>query len=347
VLGTGQMGSAIARVVLEKKGMELAGVYARRPERAGLDVGEAIGLGRELGLAVDGDLAALVARTRADIAIQATCSRVAEAVEEIRVLLRAGVDVVSIAEEMAYPAAASPALAAEIDDLAARNGATVLGTGINPGFVLDLLVIALTGVCAQVDSIEAKRVNDLSPYGPSVLSSQGVGLTPEQFREGLEDGSVTGHMGFPETIAMIADAVGWSIERVEESREPIISSVRRSTPFVEVEPGCAAGCLQTAIAYARGKPVIELIHPQQIHPEVEGVATGDFIEIHGTPDVSLSGSPEIPGGVATAALAVNVIPRVLDAAPGLKTMSELPVPAALIGDVRARITGHKGGSAHG
>jgi len=177
-------------------------------------------------------------------------------------------------------------------------------------------------------------VNDLSPYGPTVLDSQGVGLTPDEFRLGLEEGRVVGHFGFRESITMVADALGWEIERITETREPIISSVSRSTPIVTVEPGQVAGCHHTAVAFRQGRPVIKLIHPQQILHHYEDVETGDRIEIRGTPDISVSSSPEIPGGVATASLAVNMIPRVLNADPGLYSMADLPVPAAMLGDAR-------------
>lgn len=334
LLGTGQMGSGIARLVLEKRGLELVGAYGRRKDRASTDLGRAIGLGRDLGIAISADLAAEVARSRPHVAIQTTCSRLTDAREEIATLIRHGVHVISIAEEMAYPAATSAVAATELHRLATEHGVAVLGTGVNPGFVLDLLVIALTGVCADVRSIVATRVNDLSPYGPSVLASQGVGLTTEAFRAGLEDGSVAGHVGFPQSIRIIADTLGWELERIEERREAIVSKVRRETRFVIVEPGHVAGCLHTATAYRAGEAVITLVHPQQVHPHLEGVATGDTIEITGTPSVRLGGSPEIPGGLATIALAVNMIPRVLDAPPGLHGMADLPVPAAMLGDAR-------------
>jgi 4-hydroxy-tetrahydrodipicolinate reductase len=331
VLGTGQMGSGIARLALEVPALELAGAWARRPERAGLDVGRAIGLGRDLGLRVEPDLAALLARARPDVAIQATCSRVADAQGELEACVRAGACVVSIAEEMVWPRAAAPALAERLDRLARERGVAVLGTGVNPGFVLDLLVAALTGACARVDAISARRVNDLSPYGPTVLAAQGVGLSPEAFHAGVAAGRVVGHVGFPQSIGLLAAALGWEIERIEETREPIVSSVRRGTPFAAVEPGQAAGCLHTAVAWRAGKPAITLVHPQQVRPELEGVETGDEIQIAGEPCVRLAGSPEIPGGAATIALAVNAIPRVFAAAPGLHTPLDLPVPTALRG----------------
>ncbi len=331
VLGTGQMGSGIARLVLDKPGMTLVGAYARRAERAGIDLGQVIGLEGQLGLAIESDLARMIGTARPHIAIQATCSRLDDAMPEITTLLQHGVNVISIAEQMAWPAATSPDTASHLHRLAVEHGASILGTGINPGFVLDLLIVALSGVCLEVESIAASRVNDLSPYGHTVLSSQGVGLTPEQFRRGLEQGTVVGHYGFAESIQLIAAALGWEIERIEQTREPIISTVPRQTPHIRIESGQVAGCHHRAIAYRDGRPVITLDHPQQVLPGAEGTETGDRIEIRGTPDVQLAGSPEIPGGQGTIALAVNMIPRVLDAAPGLCTMLDLPVPAAMPG----------------
>ena len=334
VLGTGQMGSGIARQILRTPGLELAGAVARRAARGGLDLGRAIDLGRDLGLAVDADLEVAIARARPDVAIQATCSRVADAREEITALLRRGIHVVSIAEEMAWPAARAPAVARELHALAVAHGAAVLGTGVNPGFVLDLLVVVLSGVCADVRTITATRVNDLAPYGPTVLREKGVGLTPEAFRTGLADGSVVGHHGFAESIHMIAAALGWTIDRIEERREPIVARIRRETPLVRVEPGEVAGCLHTAVAWRAGSPAVTLVHPQQVQPHVEGVETGDTIEIAATPDVRVTARPEIPGGLATIALAVNAIPRVLAAPPGLHCMADLPPLAAIGADVR-------------
>jgi 4-hydroxy-tetrahydrodipicolinate reductase len=333
------MGCAIARLVHEKQGLELAGAYGRRAHRAGADLGKVIGLSQELGLAVDSDLEDLIRRAKVHVAIHATCSTLDDAWPEISVLLRHGVAVISIAEEMAYPFCYSATIADEMDRVARAQRVAVLGTGINPGFVLDLLVIVLTGVCSQIESITATRTNDLAPYGPTVLAAQGVGLTLDQFERGIRDGAIAGHHGFPASLHMIATAVGWQIQRIEQRREPIVSSVRRETPNVLVKPGHVAGCLHTAVAYSGDDPVITLVHPQQVHPSLEGVATGDVIEIAGTPNVKLSGSPEIPGGQGTAAIAVNMIARVLNAAPGLHTMIDLPVPAAMLGDVRRFVRG--------
>jgi 4-hydroxy-tetrahydrodipicolinate reductase len=336
VLGAGRMGAGIARLVREKPGAELAGLFARQPRPAGTDAGQVIGLDEPIGLPVDHDLGALLERTNADVAVQATCSRIEDAVPEICALAEAGLDVISIAEEMAFPAYRSPGHAGELDRLACERGVTVLGTGVNPGFVLDLLVILLTGACARVRHIAATRVNDLSAFGPTVLDSQGVGLSPERFHAGVEAGTVTGHHGFPESMAMIATALGWRLDRVEQRLEPIVSRVRRHLAALTVEPGQVAGCLHRATGYVDGEPVIEFDHPQQVLPQLAGVETGDEIVISGAQgsELRLTVRPEIPGGEGTVALAVNMIPRVLAAPPGLACMADLPVPAAAMGELR-------------
>jgi len=132
----------------------------------------------------------------------------------------------TIAEELADPEAQSPELAAEIDALAKQNGISVLGTGVNPGFVLDLLIVTLTAGCHSVERIEASRINDLSPYGHTVMKSQGVGTTPEAFRAGLADGTIVGHVGFPESIHLISEALGLGVDRVLQSQELYVASAR-------------------------------------------------------------------------------------------------------------------------
>ena len=330
--GLGAMGSGMARLMLEKEGLELVGGIDMRPDYVGKDLGEVLGAGRKLGVAVTNDPASVLDRAKVDLVVIATTSWTKEQMPDLKKILSAGINCISIAEEMSAPEAQSPALAAEIDALAKANGVSILGTGVNPGFVLDLLVVALSGVCHKVERIEASRVNDLSPYGPTVMKTQGVGTTPEQFAAGVADGSIVGHVGFPESIRMISEALGLGVTRIEESREPIVSKVYRETPHVKVQPGMVAGCAHVAVGYANDKPVVKLVHPQQIHPHLEGQGTGDYINVYGKPEIHMSTGPEIAGGIATMGVAVNMIPHVVAATPGLKSMCDLPVPAALMGE---------------
>ena len=192
----------------------------------------------------------------------------------------------------------------------------------------------MTGACLKIDRIKASRINDLSPFGKTVMETQGVGTTPEEFKRGLEKGDIVGHIGFQQSIAMIGNAVGWRIDRIEETREPIISITERKTAVAHVKPGMVAGCRHTGRGFCGDELKIELIHPQQILPAIEGIETGDYIDIYGEPDIHLSIKPEIPGGKGTIALATNMIPEVINAAPGLLNMSELPVPKCLMDDIK-------------
>jgi 4-hydroxy-tetrahydrodipicolinate reductase len=329
--GLGAMGAGMARLMLDKPGLAVVGAVDGRPDFLGRDVGEVLGMESRLGVIVTDRPETALEDAAPDVVTLATTSWVQKQMPDLRTVIGAGVNCVSIAEELAAPEAQSPELAAELDALAKANGVSVLGTGVNPGFVLDLLVVTLTGGCYVVDRIEASRVNDLSPYGPTVMATQGVGLTPSAFRAGVTDGSIVGHVGFPESIQMISDAIGLGVDRVEQTREPIISKVRRETPHVTVEPGMVAGCAHVGVGYHGGREVVRLVHPQQIHPQLEGHETGDYVHVYGVPEVHMAIQPEIAGGQATTAIAVNMIPHVVAASPGLKRMIDLPAPAALMG----------------
>lgn len=329
--GFGAMGSGMVKLMLQKEGLELVGVIEKRPEVVGKDVGEVLNLGKTLGVKVYATPEEILHKDKVDVCLHAVHSFTKYVFDGLKLILERGINVITIAEEMACPQAQEPELAAQLDEIAKANGVTILGTGVNPGFVLDQLVINLSGACLNVKRIEASRINDLSPFGKTVMETQGVGTTPEVFAAGIKDGSIVGHIGFPESIRMISDAIGLGVDKIEQTREPIISNTDRETPCVKVKAGMVAGCRHIGIGYANGVEVIKLIHPQQIHPEVENVDTGDYIKIEGDPEINMSIKPEIPGGKGTMAAAVNMLPIVMKAAPGLKRMSDLPIPACLMG----------------
>ena len=333
--GVGAMGQGMAEILLKKKGVEIVGA---------IDIGEK--LGKSIFDIIDiekGDREDIIIKTAeetitekaADVAIIATNSFTKDVFPRIKYCLENKINVISTAEEMAYPMAQEPELAKKMDKIAKENGVSVLGTGINPGLIMDLLVVALTGACIDVDSIKAERINNLSPFGPAVMNGQGVGLTVEEFNKRVAEDNLDGHVGFPESITMIADALGWKLsDEIKLSREPIVSSVYRKAPYAEVQAGDVAGCNMKGYGYVDGELKIEMLHPQQVEPQLEGGTTGDFITIKGTPDINMSIKPEIPGGIGTIAMCVNMIPHIINASPGLKTMIDLPVPRAIMGDMR-------------
>lgn len=338
--GFGAMGSGVAKMLLEKKGVDIVGVCDINEANVGRSMYECLGLeqGSRPDVTVQKDISKVVSTKCCDVAIVMTDSFVKNAFDKYIYCLEHQLNVVSIAEELAYPQAQNEELAVRLNKTAKDNGVSILGTGINPGFVLDYLVLALTGTCQNVESILAKRVNDLSPFGTTVMHEQGVGITKDEFDKRMAEDNLAGHVGFPESIRMVADGLGVKIDRIEQTKDPIISNTKRETPYAKVEPGNLAGVRQRGFGYCGDELFIEMDHPQQILPGTENLTTGDYITIKGTPNIDMQISPEIPGGIGTIAMCVNMIPHVINASPGLKTMLDLPVPRAIMGDMRDMLT---------
>lgn len=336
IWGFGAMGSGMARMLLKKKGVDIVGVCDMDPNKVGKSIFEVLDIDRENRpeVIIKENIEEVLTEKCCDICLCATDSFTKNTFPKLKYALEKKVNVISTAEEMSFPYAQSPELAKELHNIAKENGVTVLGTGINPGLIMDLLVVCLTGCMIDVEHIEAKRVNSLSPFGPAVMEEQGVGLTVEAFEKRVSDGTLAGHVGFPESIQMIAKAIGWEIEKIEQQMKPIITSVDRKSPFGFAKAGDVAGVNMTGQGYVNGEIKIDMIHPQQIEPEIEGTYTGDYITIKGNPEVNMSIKPEVEGGLGTIAMCVNMIPHVINAEPGLKTMIDLPVPRAIMGDMR-------------
>lgn len=336
IWGFGAMGSGVAKVLLAKKGVDIVGVCDIHPARVGKSIFEVLGVekGDRADVIVNPKIEEVAFNKNCDICVIATDSFTKKAFPKIKYVLEQGINVVSTAEEMSYPKAQQPELARELDRIARENGVTVLGTGINPGLMMDLLAICLTGCMTDVETVTCRRVNSLSPFGPAVMEEQGVGVTVEAFEKGVQDGTLAGHVGFAESVGMIAEALGWNVEKFEQQMKPIVTTVDRKSPYGFAAAGDVAGVNMTGQGYVDGEVKIDMYHPQQIEPEMEGTHTGDYIILKGTPEVNMAINPEVDGGIGTIAMVVNMIPHVINARPGLKTMIDLPVPRAIMGDFR-------------
>ncbi len=336
IWGFGAMGSGMAEMLLKKKGVEIVGVCDRHPDRVGKSMFEVLGAekGDRADVVIESEIEKVLTKGSCDVCLCATDSYTKTAFPRLKYVLEQGVNVVSTAEEMAYPKAQSPKEAEELNRIARENGVSILGTGINPGLMMDLLAVALSGAMTDIESVMCKRVNSLSPFGHAVMEEQGVGISLEEFNKGLENDSLAGHVGFAESVGMIAEAIGWNIGKFEQQMKPIVTNIDRKSPYGFAAAGTLAGVNMTGQGYVNGEVKIDMIHPQQIEPELEGVSTGDYIVLKGTPEVSMAITPEVDGGLGTIAMCVNMIPHVINARPGLKTMIDLPVPRAIMGDMR-------------
>jgi 4-hydroxy-tetrahydrodipicolinate reductase len=246
---------------------------------------------------------------------------------QIEAILKAKVPIVSTTEELAYPVYTNVRQASKVHQWAKKAKVGVLGTGVNPGFVMDALPIALTAACQRVDRISVTRIQDARIRRLPFQQKIGAGLTTEQFQKRVEEGSIR-HVGFTESIAMIADALGWTLDRISDTVEPKLAQVTISSEYLAVDPGYVCGIVQEGIGYRKQEPVIRLY----MEAYLGAPDPLDAIEIDGSPRLSI----RIPGGIhgdtATAAMVVNAIPKVLEAEPGLHTMLDMPLPSFFAGN---------------
>lgn len=335
IWGLGAMGGGMADMLLKKQGVDIVGVVGRG-EKVGKSMYDFIETPRgNRPDVIIGTPEDVIKEKCADVVLTCTDSFTKTAFDRLKFCLEKKINVVSSAEEMAYPQAQSPELAAELDRIAKENGVSIIGTGINPGLIMDLLVVTMTGCCESVDHIISRRVNSLSPFGPVVMEEQGIGVTLEEFRTK----HLSGHVGFHESVQMIADAIGWKLDGpITQTMDPIVTDVDRKSKYGFAKAGNVAGVDMRAKGVVNGEVKIEMEHPQQIEPEQVGVQTGDYVIIKGTPNINLANMPEVPGGIGTIAMCVNMIPNIINARPGLHTMITLPVPRAIMGDMRDLIS---------
>jgi 2,4-diaminopentanoate dehydrogenase len=325
--GVGVIGSLTAKFILEEKGevMDLVGAYDIDPGKVGKDLGEVIGLGRKAGVRVSDDLDGLLSED-VDIVIHTTASFLKQAVPQIEKVVAHGVDVVSSCEELSYPYVVDRALSSRLDASARKHGASVLGTGINPGFLMDALPILLTAPCKSVEKITVTRRMNAATRRIPFQKKVGAGMTTAEFRKAIAAGDVSGHVGLEQSASMLADAIGWKLDRVEVGRvEPVLADAP-VRGYIEIESGRVAGVRQGARGIVAGKPLIQLNFMAYVGSEEEY----DQVVIEGVPPVNCKISPCVHGDHGTVAMLVNMAPKVVGAAPGLHTMKDLQLPSAFL-----------------
>jgi 2,4-diaminopentanoate dehydrogenase len=335
--GLDATGLAMAQLVWRRPGLMPVGAIGTETGQVGRDLGDLIGFGERFDITVGNDPMGVLTAARPDVTLisMAVGSRVDEVAPKVLQAMEAGSNVICLSEEMVYPWATRPDLAESLDELAHAHGVTVLGTGVNPGFVMDTLVVALTGCCMDVERIRCSRSIDITPLGRQELKAMGIGLSPSHYADRSPGPE---HAGLEQSIYLIADTLGWNLDRVEQDRRPLLAEARVEPDGLRVDPGQVAGRIDAAIGYVNGLPKIVLEHPQSVGHDNAVVQTGDFIDIEGQPNVRMTVQPEIHAVTGAAAIAVNMIGPVLQVGPGLKTMADMPVPRAVLGDVRDTLT---------
>ena len=318
--GVGAIGALIGRVAI-KRGVKLVGAVDIDPAKVGKDLGIVIGLEEKLGIKISKDLGTTLSKCKPDIVLHATGSFLDRVYPQLIGAMESGADVISTCETLAYPYYRYPKLSKLLDTHAKIHDVTLLGCGINPGFILDLLPAIMSTPLIEFTFLKATRCLDALKRRRTFQRKIGLGLTPRVWRRKYSEGEITGHVGYAESVFLIASMMGLKMKSVEERQEPIIAERDIKSKDVLIREGEVAGIrgIGEGICSDGRKIIVELI----------ALAGGDDFE-----EIILEGEPSIkwrssgtPGDLATAAILVNMIPNVLNAEAGLLTINDVGIPS--------------------
>jgi len=318
--GLGPIGSSIVRLMRQKDSLEIIAAIDKDPAKAGRDLGEVVGApDAPWGVSISPDARSVLEKPL-DAIIHSTSSYLSSVMDQLLECIWAGCCIVSTCEELAYPFRKHPELSQKLDSAAKEEGVALVGTGVNPGFVMDKLALTFSAAAQRIDWLSAVRVVDASKRRLPLQKKIGAGMTPEEFRAQVAAGVIK-HHGLPESIAMVADGLGFALDDISETIEPVIAEEIITTEFLEVAPGQVAGVHQVARGVSAGKEKIFM----ELKMYVGARHPADTVVLKGEPHLTLT----IPGGthgdVATAAVVVNSIPAILAANAGLRTSRDLPL----------------------
>ncbi len=317
--GLGPIGQAIVRELVKKEGFHIVGAIDIDEAKVGKDIGEIAGLNGPLGVSVSSDSASVLSEEEARLVILSTVSSLRHCYPQIEHILESHKYLLSTCEELAYPWLTHPNLSREIDSLARENGVAVLGTGVNPGFVMDYMPLVVSGCCKDVRRIRVSRIHDASVRRLPFQKKIGAGLSKSAFEKKRREGQIR-HVGLIESIHMIARGFGWELDKTEDEVFPILAEEPVNSTSIHVRVGAVKGMRQVGRGFRNREEAITLemiMTLGQDNPK-------DVVEIEGTPHIKLLFEEGIHGDIATAALVINAIPRLLELPPGLKTMLDIP-----------------------
>jgi 2,4-diaminopentanoate dehydrogenase len=321
-VGLGPIGAAVVRQVAGRKGFRIVGAADIDPLKSGRDLGQVAELGKPLRVKVSADVRKAIKAARPDVVVHCTTSSLKTVLPQIEEILKLKVPIVSTTEELAYPTKRNLRYAKIIHQLAKKSKVAVLGTGVNPGFVMDALPITLSGVCERLEAIRIDRVQDARVRRLPFQQKIGAGLTREQFQKKVDDGSVR-HVGLAESVSMIADAFGWKLDRITDEIQPRMATETVASEFLAVDAGFVSGIVQDGVGYRNGLPVITL----HMEAYLGAPESYDSVRITGSPALTMKIAGGVHGDIATASIVVNSLPKILEVPPGLHTMRDMPIPS--------------------
>lgn len=319
--GLGPIGAACARVLASRPDYEFVGAIDLDPAKVGKDVSAVIGLPEKTGVLVSKQAGRILAKD-ADLVVHATGSYLLQVRPQLEQIIQARKNIVSTCEELSNPWAQNPDVADALHLLAKKNRVTVVGTGINPGYAMDTLPVALTAVCQSVSHVRVKRVVDASTRRMQLQKKIGTGMSPEAFRQAAEHREIR-HVGLSESVGLVARGLGWKLDEIREQIEPVIATKRVVTDYFTVEPNFVTGVRQWGRGLSEGMEKVVL----ELEMSVDAEEAYDEAWIVGSPNLH-SLVKGIHGDISTAAVVANTARRVVEGKPGLMTMIDLPIVSA-------------------
>lgn len=313
------MGQIAVRYALERGTIRIVGAVDPAPDKAGQDLGALCGIKKRTGVVVRSNLDAAMKGVKASVAVLTTVSSLKRLEPQVRELARAGLNIVSTCEELSFPWKTQPRIARRLDAICKQHGVACVGTGVNPGYLMDFLPCILTAVCQRVERIRIARFQDAAPRRIPFQQKIGAGLTLAEFWTKVRAGTLR-HVGLTESMHMIARHLGWTLDRTTESLNPIIADRKIRSGYKPIRRGQACGVEQIGRATCKGREVLKL-HFRAAVGESESF---DRVEIDGQPSFTSLISGGINGDIASCAITINAIRSIVKAVPGLRTMIDLP-----------------------
>lgn len=318
-MGLGPIGQQLTRYLTERSGIEIVGAVDPDPGKVGKDIGNLAGQEKS-GITISSDLPSAMQNVHADVAVISTLSTLQKVESQIKEAAELKLNVVSTCEELSHPFKTQPEIAARIDKYCVKNDIACVGTGVNPGFLMDYLPAVLTSVCRRVEHVKVERFQDARHRRVPFQQKIGAGLTQSEFK--AREDSIR-HVGLTESVYLLANALNLKLDRVEETLTPVVAEAAVDMENLNIRKGDIAGVRQIAKGYVNGKEIIQL----DFKAAVALGESHDTIRITGEPSFTSTIPGGINGDIATSAIVVNAIRSIGKASPGLRTMLDIPAPS--------------------
>jgi hypothetical protein len=317
-LGIGPLGQILVKYAVERGCFKIVGAVDPAPDKAGRELGELCGI-EPLGITVGSNLSDAIQGKSDEVALVTTVSSLVALESQIVELAKAKIHIISTCEELFFPWNTQPEVSSRIDEICRENGVVCLGTGVNPGYLMDFLPTVLTGVCQEVKRVEVRRVQDASVRRIPFQRKIGAGLTVEEFEVKKKEGTLR-HVGLSESVDFIANRLGWKLDRNTESLEPVMADRDIDTGYKPISKGMVCGVHQVGRGFVGDTEVIDLIFRAAVGER----ESYDQVHIDGHPTIQSKIAGGVNGDIATCAVTLNAVRSVLEARAGLNTMGDIP-----------------------